>query len=125
MTWVMALVAVGLVFSIALSERRREIGMLRALGATRSFILHSLLAEAGALGLIGALVGIPVALLATFLFRNLLMSSLEVLFIFPSLTSVIALFLVGLALAIAAVTLAALIPALQVSRLDPANAMRD
>jgi len=125
LTWVMAIVAVGLVFSIALNERRREIGMLRALGATRSFVLRSLLAEAGALGLLGALVGIPVALLGTFLFRNLLMSSLEVLFLFPSVTSILVLFIVGLVLAVATVTLAAFIPAYRVSRLDPATAMRD
>jgi len=125
LTWVMAIVAVGLVFSIALNERRREIGMLRALGATRSFVLRSLLAEAGALGLLGALVGIPVALLGTFLFRNLLMSSLEVLFLFPSVTSILVLFIVGLVLAVATVPLAAFIPAYRVSRLDPATAMRD
>ncbi|MGE5140673.1 MAG: FtsX-like permease family protein, partial [Rudaea sp.] len=36
-TWVLSVMLVGLVFSMAANERRREIGVLRSLGATRLF----------------------------------------------------------------------------------------
>jgi putative ABC transport system permease protein len=43
--------------SIAVAERRREIGTLRALGATRMSILALFLSEAVAMGMIGAFLG--------------------------------------------------------------------
>ena len=50
-TVVLSLVLIGLVFSMAANERRRELGVLRALGATRGFVFGSLLTEAGILAL--------------------------------------------------------------------------
>jgi putative ABC transport system permease protein len=45
-------------FSITVAQRIREFGMLRTLGASRRQILSSVLVEAGAIGLLGALLGI-------------------------------------------------------------------
>src|SRR6202020_545605 len=44
--------------SVSVVRRRVEIGILRALGATRGAILIALLGEAAALGLLGGLAGI-------------------------------------------------------------------
>ncbi len=45
-------------FSITVAQRVSEFGMLRTLGASRRQILTTVMSEAGAIGLIGALVGI-------------------------------------------------------------------
>jgi len=45
-------------FSITVAQRISEFGMLRTLGASRRQILSSVMVEAGAIGLIGALLGI-------------------------------------------------------------------
>jgi putative ABC transport system permease protein len=45
-------------FSITVSQRVSEFGMLRTLGASRGQILGSVMAEAGAIGLVGAVIGI-------------------------------------------------------------------
>jgi putative ABC transport system permease protein len=45
-------------FSITVAQRVSEFGMLRTLGASRRQILSSVMIEAGAIGLIGALLGI-------------------------------------------------------------------
>jgi putative ABC transport system permease protein len=45
-------------FSITVSQRVSEFGMLRTLGASRRQILGSVMAEAGAIGLVGAVIGI-------------------------------------------------------------------
>jgi putative ABC transport system permease protein len=45
-------------FSITVAQRISEFGMLRTLGASRRQILTTVLAEAGAVGLIGAVIGI-------------------------------------------------------------------
>ena len=61
-TLVLSLVLISLIFSMAANERRREIGVLRALGATRGFVfLQSILAEAAILAVGGGAVGIALA----------------------------------------------------------------
>lgn len=125
LTWVLSVLLIGLVFSMAASERRRELGALRALGATRRFVFQSLLSEAGILALTGAAIGLGLAALVTYLFRNFIISSLGLPFILPSPLSLAGFLVLGLGLALASVTLAALLPALRISRLDPAVAMRE
>ena len=42
-TLLLSLILIGLIFPMAANERRREIGVLRALGATHGFVLQSIL----------------------------------------------------------------------------------
>ncbi len=123
--WLLATVLISLVFTMAANERKRELGVLRALGATRTFIMKSLLAEAGALALGGSLTGIILAVLVVNLFRALIIDLLGVPFLFPSLTPLLGQIVIGLGAALVCVLLAALIPAVRVSRQDPAVAMRE
>jgi putative ABC transport system permease protein len=116
---------IGLVFSMAANERRRELGVLRALGATRRFVFHSLLTEAAFLALAGGAVGIALAAVGVHLFRKLIIVSLGIPFIFPDSLSLSLQILGGIVLALASVTLAAMLPAYRISRQDPATAMRE
>jgi putative ABC transport system permease protein len=50
-------------FNMTVLQRMREIGMQRTLGATRPMIVRSVLLEAGALGLVGAPLGLGLGLL--------------------------------------------------------------
>lgn len=50
-------------FAIAVTQRRKEIGILRALGATRGQIQRLFLAESAVLGLVGALGGVAFGIL--------------------------------------------------------------
>ena len=54
--------ALGVVFALLISvlQRRRELGILRAMGATQGQILFSVLAEAILMGVIGTLIGLVV-----------------------------------------------------------------
>ncbi|WOC11702.1 FtsX-like permease family protein [Gordonia sp. MP11Mi] len=59
--WIVsAAAAVALLNTLLLSvlERRREIGVLRSMGASRRFVSRMVLAEAGAIAAVGALVGV-------------------------------------------------------------------
>ncbi len=55
-----AVAALGVVTALLISvlQRRRELGLLRAVGATRAQVLRSVLAEAALLGLFGTLAGV-------------------------------------------------------------------
>jgi len=123
--WPLAVVLIGMIYLMAANERRRELGVLRALGATRRFVAESLLVEASLLALCGASVGVFLAVLAIYLFRRLIMVSLGVPFLLPSPGSLALQIGIGLLLAMFSVFLAALLPAIKISRQDPAIAMRE
>jgi putative ABC transport system permease protein len=60
MAWIIVFVAgVALLNTLMLSvlERRRELGVLRAMGSSRRFALRTILAEAAGLGVVGAVTG--------------------------------------------------------------------
>jgi putative ABC transport system permease protein len=124
-TTVLSLVLVGLVFSMAANERRREMGVLRALGGTRNFVFRILLSEAALLALAGAIPGLLLAAFSVYLFRSLIIRSIGVPFLYPSPLPLLALIAVGVILALVGVTLAASLPAYRISRMDAAVAMRE
>ncbi|WP_282785118.1 MULTISPECIES: ABC transporter permease [unclassified Nocardia] len=53
---------------LALLERRRELGILRAVGSTRRFALRMILTEAAAIGVVGAALGLVFGLIEQFLY---------------------------------------------------------
>ncbi len=124
-TWGLSIVLIGLVFSMAANERRKELGVLRAIGATRRFVFQSLLAEATLLALLGGAAGITLAGLVVFLFQKLISVSLGIPFLLPSLPLLSLQIGIGLLIALFSVNLAALFPAYKISRQDPAVAMRE
>ncbi len=124
-TWGLSIVLIGLVFSMAANERRKELGVLRAIGATRRFVFQSLLAEATLLAILGGAAGITLAGLVVFLFQKLISVSLGIPFLLPSAAVLSLQIGIGLLIALVSVNLAALFPAYKISRQDPAVAMRD
>jgi putative ABC transport system permease protein len=123
--WVLAAILIGLVFSMAANERRREIAVLRAMGATRSYVFRSVLIEAGLLAFAGAVIGIILAAFVIYLFRGYITSSLGMPFLFPDMGAFLLLVGAGTAFILLTVTLAALLPAYRVSRMEPAIAARE
>ena len=58
--WIVVLVASVALFNtlmMSVLERRRELGVLRAMGSSRRFVLRTVLAEAAGLGVLGAAIG--------------------------------------------------------------------
>jgi putative ABC transport system permease protein len=124
-TWVLTMALIALVFSLAVNERRRHIGVMRALGARRRVVVQSLLLEASILAVTGGVVGIAVACLAVYLFRPLIVLLMGTPFLYPAPLSLAGLGVGALAVALVNVILAALIPALRISSEDPAISMRE
>jgi putative ABC transport system permease protein len=123
--WPLAIVLIALIYLMAANERRRELGVLRALGATGRFVAQSLLIEASVLAFCGASVGVLLAVLAIYFFRRLIAASLGVPFLLPAPGPLALQIGIGLLVAMASVVLAVLLPAIQISRQDPAIAMRE
>ncbi len=69
---------------ISVLQRRRELGLLRAVGASRSQVLGTVLAEAALMGLFGALIGFVVGLFIEWYTIRLILPD-ETGFVFPML----------------------------------------
>jgi putative ABC transport system permease protein len=123
-TWLLSVSLVGMVHSMAVNERRRDIGVLRALGFSRRWVFQSLLAEGVILAAAGAVAGCALSGYGVYLFRDLLIQSLGVPFLFPSLPSLLALSSAATGIALASTALGALLPTIRIGRLEPALAMR-
>jgi putative ABC transport system permease protein len=121
----LSLAVITLVFSMVVNERRREIGVMRALGATRTAVLTSLLSSVTLLALAGAVVGIAISALVLVAFRSALTNAFDFPFTFPSTTGVVVFVVAGLAVALCGVLAAASVPAYRVSSQDPALSMRE
>ena len=108
-------VGVIAIMMISVTERTREIGVRKALGATRGTILWQFLVEAATLTLVGAIVGLLVGGASTLLVRNLTpieASTPPMAIVAALLTSAFAGIVFGM------------LPALRASRLDPVEALR-
>lgn len=125
LTVVLSLALMAVIFWMSVHERSRQIGVLRALGATQRFVLLSYMTEAVLLALVGGLVGAILAAAAMYLFRDLLVSALGFPILLPSLASLFGLIAVGLLIALVVAAVAAFVPALRASRQEPAVSMRE
>ncbi|MEO5813638.1 MAG: FtsX-like permease family protein, partial [Rhodanobacter sp.] len=95
-------------------RRAGEIGMRRALGASRAAVFAQCLVEAGLIGLLGGVAGLLLTWLGLWLIRRQSVAYADMVHLDTSM------FLVTFALAIAASLLAGVLPALRASRVAPA-----
>jgi len=98
---------------VSVTERTREIGIRKAVGAKRRTILIQFLIEAAAICLIGGLIGLALAALATWGISR----------VFPASLSVS---IAALALGVSALTgiIAGFLPAWRAARMNPVDALR-
>ncbi len=115
-------------FAIAVTQRRSEIGILRALGATRNQIRWLFLGESAVTGLIGSLCGLGFGLLiARGIAASIGTLMLDVYGIAQRADEVAAspwLLALALAIGVATSVVAAVIPARQAARVDPVQALQ-
>ncbi|MGH1505531.1 MAG: ABC transporter permease [Acidimicrobiales bacterium] len=110
-------------FAILVTQRTRQMGLLRAIGASSSQVLRMVMTEAVVVGLISAVIGLGVGLGVATLLQRLILSggSLELGTPEIRLRTVIVVLIVGVVVTV----LSAIAPAFRASRISPLAALQD
>ena len=98
---------------VSVKERTREIGVRKAIGATRGMILSQFLMEAVTICLIAGLVGLLIAYVSSIFINKIFPSTLP---LGLSISAIVMSMVVGV--------LSGFIPAYQASKLDPIDSLR-
>ncbi len=113
-------------FRTVVAERRRDIGMLRAVGASRRTIIGLILAEGLLQGVIGTAIGIVLGYLMAVgllgLITGMMQSLVHITVGAPVITP--GLIILTIALGVGVTLLAGLLPALSATRVTPLDALR-
>lgn len=122
--WVMMLIMMGLVFAMTVNERERELGILRAMGASKAHVIRLILMEAMTLTGTGAVAGIGFALAVIVSFKKLIIAALgNVTFMWPSSLYIGSIGLSCLLLMLLSGMASALYPAVKSSKTEPYDAI--
>lgn len=123
--WLLAVAILCLIFSVSLNERKRELSLLRILGASRAWLARLILAEALLISLPGACLGIIFGAVIVFPFDALIFNYLAL----PPMpiTGVAVAGLAFLSLLVGAVAgpLAAINAVLSITRFDTYSTLRE
>lgn len=115
-------------FSIAVAQRRREIGILRALGASRGQIRTLFLVESGLSGLVGSVLGLGFGVLLSRGLALYISGLIAGVYGLAERTTEIAteprLMIFGLLMGVATSVIAGFIPARNAARVDPIQALQ-
>ena len=128
-TWVTAIGSIALalagisllnVMLLSVSERAKEIGILRTVGAKRGEVMRLILSEALILGLLGSAIGAVISFAGAYLALDVFLQSSKYLFDAATLTSL----LLGVASGLGVALLSGIYPAWKAATMNPADALR-
>jgi len=122
--WFIVLLIMAFAFYMIVNERRREIGLLRAIGANKRHIATIILSEASLLSAAGGATGIILGYVLLASFKNLMLHYLKLPYLFPETPELIVLTVGALFFSILTGLFAALLPSLAVLRVEPYEAIR-
>ncbi|HET7318888.1 MAG TPA: FtsX-like permease family protein, partial [Nitrospirota bacterium] len=122
--WLIVLLIMAFAFYMIVNERRREIGLLRAMGANKGHISTIILTEASLLSAGGGAAGILLGFGLLASFKNPILHHLKLPYLFPSPVTFAALVAGALILSIMTGLLSGLLPSLAVLRMEPYDAIR-
>ena len=116
-------------FDISITEKIKQYGMLRSVGATKKQIRKNVFYEATILGIIGIILGIVLGLIATYILiiisNNLLISSAELVKLKLLFSINIYAILVSIILGIVTIYLSAIRSAYKASKVSPIESIRN
>jgi putative ABC transport system permease protein len=105
-------------------ERRKDVAILQALGATKAFVMRLMLAESFSIAIIGGLIGMGAAAIVLVFFQDFIATSLKIPFIIPSPYAILVDGGTALFLCAGIGGIASLYPAILINRSEPYETIR-
>lgn len=122
--WILAIVILMLAFILITNERKKEFAVLRVIGASRRKLSGIIMKEAVMINVIGSAIGAAAAVIVVEVLKNAIHSRLGMPFLLPGAPAVAGLVAVSFVLSAAAGSVAALVSAWRISKVDPALILR-
>jgi len=122
--WAIVLLIMAFAFYMIVNERRREIGLFRAMGANKKHIAVILLNEAAILSAAGGAFGVLLGYGVLVSFKSLILHYLKLPYLFPDTMELVVVTTGAIALSLVTGLFAALLPAFGVLRIQPYDAIR-
>jgi putative ABC transport system permease protein len=124
LVWGGAILLVSATTTLSVRERQREFGLLRSIGATRSFIRGLVLGQSVILTATAGALGIVAAYALFEVFYSRIIAGIGVSYISPPLTEIATILLASMAATVLTGIVAAYWPARVASRMEPYDALR-
>ncbi|NOZ58348.1 MAG: ABC transporter permease [Euryarchaeota archaeon] len=124
LTWLTAVILVSVILSMSVNERRREFGILRALGATKRFIFGQVVVEAYLLATLGSVLGMLAGYTFLALFQDVIEGYLRMPYLLPNELYVALISIATIDVALILATIASVYPAYRSAELEPYDAIR-
>ncbi|HOJ36977.1 MAG TPA: ABC transporter permease [Ignavibacteriales bacterium] len=107
--------AIGImnIMFVSVKERTQEIGIRKALGATKTMIMRQFLIEASLICLLGGVIGLILAIILSLIIRQFLPTSIQ-----------FGAFIVAISISLITGIISGMAPAYQASKLDPVDSLR-
>ena len=122
--WLLALLLMAFAFYMIVNERKREIGVIRAMGARKSHVFRLIVTEALAISLLGGILGLIVGAGSIGFFSRLIIHSLKVPYLLPPLPTLLELTGASVVFSLLTGFLAVIVPALSAANMEPYDAIR-
>lgn len=123
--WLFAVFALVIIWTVMLNERKREFGILRAVGAKNIILMQIMISEGLILSLTGAVMGAATAFFGASLYNKLIESSLSAAYLPPSGLSAVTLIFEAIISGVMAGIIAVSFSAVKVSKVEILNNIKD
>ncbi len=115
----------GFISAMVAHERRKDVAILQALGATKAFVIRLMLAESFSIAIFGGLIGIMAAAIILVFFQDFIATSLNIPFLIPSPFAILVNGGTALFLCAGIGGIASLYPAVLINRSEPYETIRE
>jgi putative ABC transport system permease protein len=118
MLLLLTLITLSVVFSVTVNERKKEFGVLRAIGATRIKTSFIILKESLFISVLGGIAGVLLASIVVFPFSTYIGDLLSLPYLQPNIYTIIAIFGISLFVSFLAGPLSAAYSAIKISKAE-------
>lgn len=122
--WILALIIEALAFAMIANERKKEMAILRVLGASSKKLSSILMKEALMISALGSVIGAALALMISAAFNNLISAALELPFLMPDIFSIIIICSAAIVISAAAAVISNIYFSSKAGKIDAAIILR-